>query len=134
MSDTVIIKRLRYLPCCTLGGMAFEDEFFSTMERPTRGNEPNVSCIPVGEYHLFPKYYYRGKYMAYEVLDVPGRTHILLHRGNYASDVQGCIAIGERVGINPYDGRMMVQNSTQAFRRMMDLFNKRDLMIRIGGV
>jgi hypothetical protein len=76
-----------------------------TLELPWRNNAPGISCIPAGRYVCRP--YSSGKFPdAWEVADVPGRSAILIHIGNYAgdtakgyrSDVQGCILVGLTLG------------------------------------
>lgn len=74
---------------------------FQTLELPWRNNETGKSCIPPGTYKVemrdSPKF---GP--CYEVKSVPNRSHILIHAGNTAgnvdkglkSDVQGCILLG----------------------------------------
>ena len=76
-----------------------------TMEPPWLDNIKSRSCIPEGEYlaglKLSPKY---GD--VYQVFDVPDRTGILFHSGNYAgdeesglkSDTDGCILLGKNHG------------------------------------
>lgn len=65
----------------------------STLEPSWNNNKENISCIPDGIYHCSitqsPRY---GK--VYEVKDVPNRSHILFHSGNWAKDTQGCILLG----------------------------------------
>lgn len=77
-----------------------------TLELPWRDNRPKVSCIPPGEYDVVlrksPKF---GS--VYWVRNVPGRSWILLHSGNFAgsteaglrSNVEGCVLLGLAKGI-----------------------------------
>jgi len=74
-------------------------------ELPWRDNRSNLSCIPPGEYNCglvrSPRF---G--VVYHIKDVPGRTHVLIHSGNYAGDStkgwkthsHGCILPARRVG------------------------------------
>lgn len=76
-----------------------------TAELPWRENAPGISCIPEGSYEcvwrVSPRF---GP--CYHVLDVPDRSNILIHAGNYAgdqsrgfrSDVEGCILLGMDFG------------------------------------
>lgn len=102
---------------------------FATIERRWLNNAPNVSCIPDGEYPLvartwggfFRKYKKEfGHEFVAEVADVPGRSSILIHRGNTESDVTGCIAVGyprplANVKCNS------ISDSTQALKTIYDL-------------
>lgn len=59
--------------------------------------ENNDLKIPPGEYHLGWTYSPKFKAFRYEVLDVPGRSRILIHEGNYPlKDSKGCILVGVR--------------------------------------
>ena len=70
--------------------------FALTLEPPWRNNEKNISCIPAGIYncafHISPKF---GP--TYEVKEVPDRSHILFHKGNYTHNTKGCILVGEQI-------------------------------------
>ena len=41
--------------------------------------------IPTGQYSASKRMYNKGGYMAIEIQNVPGRSHILIHIGNYHS-------------------------------------------------
>lgn len=95
-----------------------------TLELPWRDNKPNISCIPSGEYdakiRLSPKF---GK--VYWVMEVEGRSFILIHSGNWAGDVNkgfkshvnGCILLGKQRGI--LLGQIAVLNSRITVRRFI---------------
>jgi hypothetical protein len=76
-----------------------------TAEPPWRDNERSVSCIPQGTYEVRPRYSPRYKRHLH-VLNVPGRSMILIHCGNLAGDKtkgfkthsSGCILVGRRMG------------------------------------
>lgn len=64
-----------------------------TLEEPWRNNEPKISCIPEGVYKC--KKHNGAKFSnVWEVLDVPGRSAILIHSGNTLADTEGCILVG----------------------------------------
>ncbi|MEE8607965.1 MAG: DUF5675 family protein [Nitrospiraceae bacterium] len=88
-----------------------------TMERPDLGNVPMLSRIPGGEYDCVRTWYHRGGYDTYEIINVPGRTRILFHRGNWMTDVNGCVATGMEFGL--LDGRLAVLHSADAFNIFM---------------
>ena len=68
--------------------------FALTLELPWRDNQENVSSIPRGSYVcrrvVSPHF---GE--VFEVTNVPGRTHVLLHKANTLKDLKGCIGVGE---------------------------------------
>lgn len=87
----------------------------AAMELPYQGNQANISCIPVGTYKVVkaisPRY---GE--SFLVKDVPGRSHILIHPGNYNRDTKGCILLGAKFLDINRDGLKDITNS----RRMVE--------------
>jgi len=76
-----------------------------TLELPWRDNQKQISCIPPGEYDVEMRL--SNKYgRIYWVRQVPNRTYILIHSGNYTGDVSkgykshvmGCILLGKESG------------------------------------
>ena len=68
------------------------DRVCSTIELPWKENAPRISCIPEGIYELKKRYSQRfGKH--FQLLNVPGRSYILIHPANDAlKELRGCIA------------------------------------------
>lgn len=65
-----------------------------TLELPWENNKQNKSCIPKGFYEVIP--YDSVQYPdTFEVLNVPNRSNILIHWGNYYHNTEGCILVGE---------------------------------------
>lgn len=99
-----------YLQHCVIGELHVPGfHTYATIERPWRGNERNISCIPEGVYQCKPFSGRRFKNV-WQLMDVPDRTYILIHAGNWAKDVQGCIAVGKALSSTDY----MVMNSGDA--------------------
>jgi len=92
------------------------EAFCVTLEPPDRDNQSNVSNIPPGLYPLVriqsPKY---G--IVFEVQNVPNRTHILIHPGNFVEDTKGCIILAQYFG--KLKGDRAVLNSGKTFRDFM---------------
>lgn len=114
----------------TFGSLTFGRTTRHTLELPWRDNARQRSCIPVGVYQCAlvrsPRF---G--VVYEVKDVPGRTHILIHPANLAGDIEkgwetelhGCIAPAVRLGAMKNDiGRMQPAGlvSRTATRELME--------------
>jgi len=102
-----------------------------TVEQPWRDNAVGKSCIPLGVYRLKLGMYYHGDgpggkedYPAFEVLGVPGRTEIKIHRGNVATDVRGCIAPGN--GLGAIGNVWAVLQSGEALRQFMAAMGTED--------
>ena len=103
---------------CTLGKLYLDGAYIcETLELPWRDNLPRQSCIPPGTYPVVfrnePGSKYRYRHL--HVLDVPGRSKILVHIGNTAKDTLGCILPGLR------RGKSSVGDSGLAFAKLMAL-------------
>jgi len=138
MSNNLILSRMVWLsdpsiqcPEGTFGKLTFPDgSSYFTCENPWKNNQAHVSCIPEGVYQLEQRYSpvvqrtSNGKYSeGWEVTDVPDRTYIMVHPGNWPSDVEGCIAVGKSLGIiQDRKGRwsLAVLNSQDAFKEIME--------------
>ena len=131
MPTTITIERFAYNPIwpndlsSTLGVMYLPSgRELATIERPWLNNQPRVSCIPEGVYTLSKrqspvvKRSSRGKYdEGWEVRSVPNRSYIMIHPGNWSSDIEGCIAVGMQHGI--LHGKIAVEESQRAFELFM---------------
>ena len=94
-----------------------------TLENPWRDNLPSISCIPPGIYEVLrcrksPEYGFRDSPRfgdTYNVVNVPGRSYILFHKGNTERDTKGCILVGTYFG--ELAGLPAVLRSSDAFDR-----------------
>ena len=81
---------------CTLGRLRFQGFRCFTLELPWRDNARNISCIPPGTYwirkFISPRF---GMVFLFE--DVPNRSAIEIHAGNYTRDIEGCILVGKSI-------------------------------------
>lgn len=122
----VSLQRWSYHPAGTLGVMTVDDCSVWTIERRWDDNLPFKSCIPEGEYMMqwsvSPKF---GP--SYHVTEVPGRTHILIHAGNYPSDFSGCIGLG----LGLIEDRVAVSSSRPALNKVESLLRKEDCLLRV---
>ena len=114
---------------CTLGKLYFNKAFVcNTIEREWLDNKVNISCIPAGNYKCSitnsPRF---G--LTYQVNDVDGRTHILFHIANRASELQGCIAPVKDYGI--INDEWAGLSSTSAYNRFMIAANGKDFDLKI---
>lgn len=109
----------------TLGELQVGDFSCFTLELPDlnndgiEGNEVRRSCIPEGTYrvtrHNSPKF---GK--TFWIRDVPGRSAILIHPGNYFSHTLGCILVGtDQKDLNE-DGHLDNSQSKKAMSRLLE--------------
>lgn len=91
-----------------------------TLELPWKNNKKRISCIPAGKYlakaHNSPKF---GRSLWLQ--DVENRSGILVHVGNYHTDILGCILVGNEFKDVNKDGHMDVLNSRKTMNEMMNL-------------
>lgn len=73
---------------------------------------PGRTAIPAGRYEVIVNHSPRFRRELPRLLDVPGFTGILIHRGNTAEDTSGCILPGENrergkvLNSTPYEERL----------------------------
>ena len=134
--DILVLERFGYMPFGTFGRLRFPTgEMFYTVECPWESNKPYISCIPEGTYQLGLRYSPVVKRTTgglfdegWEVLDVPERSYIMLHPGNWPSDVQGCIAVGTGLQVlkrTQNHWELAVTHSKDAFKTVMALLDER---------
>ena len=97
-SANLLLIRDTFTDKSVMGKLYCNAEFIAhTLELAWRDNEKRVSCIPDGEYKCRVRLARESgsrDYVHLLVQDVPDRSYILFHRGNYPSDSRGCILIG----------------------------------------
>lgn len=76
---------------------------------------PGHPCIPAGEYKVVFTPSPHLKYVTPELVDVPGRSDIRIHVGNFPEDVLGCTVVGDT------KAQDKVFNSKATFNRLMIL-------------
>jgi hypothetical protein len=120
---TLFVERT-YRDNCTLSDIRLMDGKLKVfdckgLELPWRNNERKVSCIPEGAYKLVRRNSPRfGDH--FHVLDVPNRTFILIHHGNYTSDIEGCLLVGSRHQDINGDGIMDVTASRFTMAKLLN--------------
>lgn len=91
-----------------------------TLELPWNDNKKNNSCIPLGTYKV-DKYNSQKFGLCFKLRNVPGREGILIHAGNYNSQTQGCILVGERFKDIDSDRLTDITNSKKTLNELLDL-------------
>ena len=94
----VVLKLIRQNSSgqCTSGQLAFDGFIAYTLERPWQGNLPIISSIPMGTYHGYVRTRTRDRWRI-ELTDVPGRSNVQIHVGNFVADGIGCVLIGSNL-------------------------------------
>jgi len=141
------LDRIAYLPEAVVGKLYIDGApMLWTIERPwvpgAPGGMPNVSCVPDGAYSLIRHARPNGDvcvalrnpscgvYYSQEHLPPSGgRTLILIHSANYASELQGCVAPG--LGLTVNENRLMVTASRQAMAIVLKAFQAGDTKLKI---
>ena len=128
-----LILNRTYMEYRTVGILCSQEHpICVTLERPWLGNESGMSCIPEGDY-LCKKYDSTRFINTFQVMDVPKRSKILFHKGNYVHDSTGCILLGTRFAMTK-EGDPMVSHSAQAMRVFIGyLGGDREFKLRIVG-
>lgn len=126
MANRLKIERFESGKKQTLGNLFVldEDDFAlfdcRTLELPWKNNRRNLSCIPEGCYQV-EKRYSRKFGHHFHITDVEGRKWILIHAGNYYTNIRGCILVGKgHTDING-DGLRDVTNSRDTMADLLGL-------------
>lgn len=84
-----------------------------TLELPYKDNKNQISCIPADTYTVVKRKTKDSKfrYEHLHILDVPNRKWVLVHAGNYYTDILGCILVGNQFKDINGDGLDDVLNS-----------------------
>lgn len=105
---------------CTLGRLSFGDFQCFTLELPWIDNLTNISCIPAGEYKV-TKYNSPSKGPVLLLHDVPNRSYVEIHSGNYTSQIDGCILVGDGIKYLDNDTIPDVTNSKNTLKELLKL-------------
>lgn len=122
----IVINRIAEGTRETLGhGTIFANdgrEFnFVTLELPNKHNKRNISSIPTGVYRCEVITRPNRKEKAILIKDVPLRSAILMHLGNFYTDIKGCILPGERFRDIDKNGITDVINSVLTMEKILSL-------------
>lgn len=90
-----------------------------TLELAWKNNKKTESCIPKGNYNVAtrksPKY---GNH--FHISNVKNRSFILIHSGNYYTQIEGCILIGDKLSDINNDGYKDVTNSKATLKKLLE--------------
>lgn len=117
MTTNVRISRW-HRPDCTLGVLESGGFRCFTLELPDRCNLPDISCVPPGKYKAF-KRESPANGACIELEDVPARSHIQIHVGNFTRDIRGCILVGSSIAFLDTDEIPDVTNSGATMAKLL---------------
>lgn len=141
--NTLVLERFGYMPFGTYGKLLLDgNPLCYTVERPWLKNQACVSCIPEGMYNLGLRHskvierttknvFHQG----WEIMNVPNRTYIMIHPGNWPNDVKGCIAVGTEVVSMQQKNKTWVPAVTQSrdtfkvLMKILDVHHKWQLKV-----
>jgi hypothetical protein len=124
-----VIQRRTYTPHGTysdayvVDGLSQKFVFdYKILELPWKQNQRSISCIPEGTYDVVKEGPTEKRpYVYFRILNVPDRSGILMHRGNYTRQILGCQLPGEKfVDLNK-DGMLDVTNTTGTLEKLADI-------------
>lgn len=105
---------------CTLGRLKLGSFQCFTLELPWLNNTSKKSCIPEGEYQY--ETYQSPKHGDVLLLkNVPDRTFIEVHAGNYTRQILGCILPGEGILFMDSDTIPDVSSSGDTLKKILAL-------------
>lgn len=103
------------------------EPYFATLEPPFNLFLDQFPCIPTGTY-VCKKVYDRkttgGLFIpiTFEITNVPQRSGILFHIGNYAKDTRGCVLLGMQFG--RLNDQISLVESRVAFEKFVKMTDK----------
>jgi len=128
---TVTLKRGYANANQQLGDLSTYGFACKTLELPWKNNQKNISCIPKGKYTV--KWTFSPKFLryTYEIMNVPNRSGVRLHKGNYFYQVQGCILLGDSYGDLNKDTSADILNSTITIEKFENFMQNKDFILEI---
>lgn len=119
----IVLNRLEENDYQTIGELIVytkNEEVFrcKTLELPWKNNQQDVSRIPANHYEAVKRESPQFG-MSLWIRNVPNRTWILIHRGNYFKDTLGCILVGDSFYDIDGDGHLDVRNSASTMTKLL---------------
>lgn len=102
-----------------------------TLERPWVNNYKNISCIPIGTYQVVWSFSPRLLRYTYEIINVPNRSGIRIHPGNFFFSIDGCILLGDSYGDLNHDSSADILNSTVTLKKFEDFMGRKPFILNI---
>lgn len=123
----VIVDRDKYSSLDTIGNLYIENKIFCfTMEDVCRPNGEKIkgqTAIPFGKYKIglrySPKFSKKYGHDMLWIMDVPQFEYILIHPGNTRFHTEGCLLVGDKIGI--LKGDRAVLNSKPTYNKLYSI-------------
>ena len=94
--------------------------FCVTLEPPDLLNASNVSSIPAQQY-LCKRYSSTRYPNTFQIMNVPNRTKVLFHAGNFIKDTEGCVLLARKFGVLKHTRGVL--NSGETFKQFMEIMD-----------
>lgn len=102
-----------------------------TLELPDKNNQSKISCIPKGIYKVIKVNPTENiQYKHFWISSVEGRSGIKIHKGNYHTQILGCVLIGLSYSDINNDGQLDVIYSGKALDKLLTLVDEFELKIQ----
>lgn len=118
---------------CTIGRLTMGDFKCFTLELPWLENNRRISCIPSGSY-LATHYRSPSKGNVLLLHDVPNRTYIEVHAGNFTYQTNGCILVGDSIRHLNNDDIPDVANSKKTLEMLLARVPEQGAVISISRI
>lgn len=118
MAEVLYIERWKR-ENSTLGVLNYAGFSCFTLELPWLDNARNISCIPEGIYDAV-KYDSPTHGDVVLILEVPQRSMIEIHAGNFTSDILGCVLVGDAIKFLNNDDIPDVTNSRSTLKALLN--------------
>lgn len=103
---------------------------FKTLELSYKNNARVISSIPCGHYKLVKRFSRKFKNHLH-ILNVPNRDFILIHLGNFFTDIMGCVIVGDSHTYINKDGQLDVVNSGLTMDKLLSLCDSANELVII---
>lgn len=103
-----------------LDGLCNEKFSCHTLELPDKDNQVRVSRINAGTHTVKKRYSNKFKWH-FHITGVDGRSYILIHAGNFYTDILGCVLVGSGLIDINRDGLKDVTNSRNTMAELLEL-------------
>jgi len=102
----------------TFGVLIIDSKVFCvTLEPPDVLNQTSISSIPAQQYTC--KRYSSDSYPnTFQIMNVPERSYVLFHAGNFVENTEGCVLLARKFGV--LSGGRAVLNSGETFNQFME--------------
>lgn len=130
---SVLISRLGDNGIETLGSLVIGDNQFgcSTLELAWKDNQKNISCIPKGTYNCKWSFMFSELAYHYQIMNVPNRSGLFFHAGNFFFNSKGCIILGSLPQDINYDGQNDLIHSKEILSSFEKFMNKQPFTLTI---